>query len=84
MDKNQDFEPYIEKYKLKEQELIAFIQGKSLHFMLPNKYHIEIIPPNHGITLDYKDWENVKRLLLNTVHPRFVLDKILEQIEKRK
>lgn len=85
MEKSHDFDFYKERYEMKEADLIAFIQGISLNFMIPGKFHIEIIPPNHGITVKYKDWQYIKSLirerglLTNANHEGF-----FEMIESRK
>jgi hypothetical protein len=57
---------YRDTYQLGEKEMIAFIQGKSLNFMVPGKFHIEVRPPNHGIILTYAEWQRVKTGMMSS------------------
>jgi hypothetical protein len=83
MSKNEDFESNIERYVLKEIDLIALIQGKSFNFMFPNNVHLEIIPPNHGITLAYEDWNYIKSLLFLFSNNENIKE-LIKKIEERK
>ena len=74
-----------EKYKLEEDELIALIQGKSLNFLVPGQYHITIIPPSHGVTVNYEDWVQIATFLRCASYPDTKrIDELIEKIEKRK
>jgi hypothetical protein len=75
---------FIDTYKLDEKELIALIQGKSLNFYVPGKFHIQVLPPNHGITLAYKDWEEIKMYLKQVNHPWSHTQDFINKIEERK
>lgn len=75
---------YEEKYQLKESELIALIQGKSLNFVVPGLYRIEILPPNHGVTVQYDDWVKIATFLRLASYPDCShMDKLISKIEAR-
>lgn len=78
-------EIFREQYKLRSEELIALIQGKSLNFFLPNQYHVEILPPNHGVTVQYEDWAKIATFLRCAAYPDSkIVDDLIEKIEGRK
>ena len=73
-----------EQYRLKEDELIALIQGKSLNFLVPEQYHIEILPPSYGIKVNYDDWVKIVNFLRCTAYTDKQLDELINKIEARK
>lgn len=76
---------YEEKYQLKESELIALIQGKSLNFVVPRQYCIEILPPSHGVTVQYDDWVKIATFLRLASYPDCSqMDELINKIEARK
>jgi hypothetical protein len=76
---------YKETYKLEEKELIALIQGKSINFMVPDKFHIEVKPPNHGITLTYTEWQLIKTGMMNSPYLSYAETlQFIEDVESRK
>lgn len=78
-------EIYKDTYKLSEADIIAFIQGKSLNFMVPGKFHIEVLPPNHGITLTYAEWQKIKNAMMNNPDFSYVETlQFFDNIEGRK
>lgn len=72
-----------ERYKLSEKELISFLQGKSLIFFQIGLFRIEVVPPNHGITIDYKTWDTIKSYLFQLNLPFDDIERIIDSIEKR-
>ena len=75
---------YEEKYKLRESELISLIQGKKLIFNIPNVLHIEIIPPNCGLTITYQHWELIKSYLMQVDLPFNNMETLIKLVEDRK
>jgi hypothetical protein len=77
--------PHKETYKLKDDELIALIQGKSLNFMVPGKFHVEVLPPTYGIKIDYDDWIKIATFLRCAAYPdSSAMDELINKIEDRK
>lgn len=76
---------YEEKYKLKESELIALIQGKKLTFSIEGKYYIEVLPPTYGITVEYKDWVELIGFLRHLKYGKDngSIDRLIHKIEDR-
>lgn len=75
---------YKEKYQLTEKELIALVNGKSLHFVVPDAYEIRILPPNHGITISYANWMLIKSYLMGVNLPFKNMETFIKNIEERK
>ena len=74
-----------EKYKLRDDELIALIQGKSLNFFVSGQYHIEILPPSYGIKVNYDDWVKIVTFLRCAAYPDTnLIDELINKIEARK
>lgn len=81
--KSQDFEVYKEQYKLKQEDIISFLQGKSFNFMLPGKFHIEVIPPNHGLHISYQNWDLIKSYLMQINLPFENISTFINMIEDK-
>lgn len=73
-----------ETYQLTEQHLIELINGKSFNFMLPGKFHLRLLPPNHGINIPYAVWHQIKLNLFANSHLSYDETLLLiDQIESR-